>query len=147
MATAKYFTIGCNHKILVDSHLSVHAEHDCIIKMERKNKFTKDVASKEKIDLICIRYSKTGKLGYSRPCMGCIKRMCKCSFNIRNVYYSTGDGTIIREKLEIMDKSEKTILSSGHRIRAGITRDMHDEYMKNPVIIPQKHKKFYNFKE
>lgn len=142
MATAKYFTIGRNHKRKIDSQLSVHAEHDCIVKFERKNKYTRNVSQKDKIDLICIRYSKSGKLGNSRPCMGCIKRMGKCSFNIRNVYYSTSEGIITRERFDEMDK-QITFLSSGQRARVGITREMHEQFLKDPCNIPCSYKKFY----
>lgn len=124
--------------------MTIHAEHSCIKKLERKNKFSCDVKSKDKIDLICIRLSKSCKIGYSRPCKSCIKRMNKCSFNIRYVYYSTSDNRIIREKFSDMDKSEDTILSSGDRKRAGITRELHNEYMKDTSIIPKAHQKFYS---
>ena len=64
--------------------------------------------------MIVIRVSRTGKLGESRPCFHCLEKLEKSDVNIQNVYYSTKEGVIEKEKLKSMKDSEKTIYCSGY---------------------------------
>lgn len=77
---------------------SVHAEHDAIINLPVNEK-----KHAKKVDILVIRASRTGKLGMSRPCDHCVRIMNELArqkgYYISNVYYSTNDGTIIKEKL------------------------------------------------
>jgi len=84
------------------------------------NKFTKRKTKKRIIvvDLLVIRVSKTGKLGNSRPCKHCLLHLSQNKdVKVRNVYYSTRDTTIVREKFNTMLESDKTYVSSGFRHR------------------------------
>ena len=92
---------------------SIHAEHDALMKL-LKYKNRPNV-----LDLIVVRYSKTGKLGASRPCYNCIKKLEYCvkkyNINIHSIYYSTQEGYIIKEQLKNMLESETTYISGGFR--------------------------------
>lgn len=95
--------------------ISTHAEIDAIGKIYMQSK----MRTKKRpihVDLLVVRVSKTGQLGSSRPCYNCLLSMEKTSFlKIHNVYYSTNDKTIVKEKFTSMLKSEKTHLSVGFR--------------------------------
>lgn len=77
---------------------SVHAEQDAIMKLD-----TNDKKHPKKVSLLVVRASKTGKLGMSKPCSHCIKAMNELArekgYYISSVYYSTNEGTIVKEKL------------------------------------------------
>lgn len=78
---------------------SVHAEHDAILNLPVNEK-----KHAKKVDILVIRASKTGKLGMSKPCCHCIHSMTDLAlekgYHITNVYYSTNEGTIVKEKLK-----------------------------------------------
>lgn len=93
--------------------ISTHAEIDVLRKI---NKFNSKIKKTDLFNIIVIKVSpNTGKLGSSRPCYHCIKKMLTCPFSpkIKNVYYSTSDGIIFKEKLKDMLDSNKTIISRG----------------------------------
>ena len=94
--------------------LSIHAEMDALAKIPRP----RTPRQRETYDALVIRIGCSGKLGISRPCHHCIKNLQMTeNVKIRNVYYSSLTGAIIREKLEGMLESEKTIMSSGYLYR------------------------------
>ena len=71
-------------------------------------------------DIVVFRYHKgTKELANSRPCQRCIKIMKKN--RIKNVYYSTGKDTIVREKVKNMD------VKTAH-ITSGIKKYMSDKH-------------------
>lgn len=84
-----------------------HSEVDAIGKIKHRRK------NPESVDLIVVRFSKTGILGDSRPCYHCIDFMMKSRLNIKYIYYSLATGVIVRERLSEMLKSDKTYVSSG----------------------------------
>jgi cytidine deaminase len=88
---------GINDKSLYEKNcITKHAEVDVIIKLLKwKN-------SPKQIDILVIRLSKTGKLGNSKPCFHCLKFMKKHNNRINNIYYSSSDNLIIKEKLNNM---------------------------------------------
>lgn len=88
---------------------SKHAEMDVLNKVKNKKNMPK------KIDLMVIRLTKTGLLTESRPCYHCLCFMEKCTLDIRDVYYSTSEGTIVKEKLSDMKSNPVTCISSGMR--------------------------------
>jgi cytidine deaminase len=98
---------------------SIHAEHDGMLNLIKLNKYKRFLKSHDMIDVVVIRISKCGKLGYSRPCKICIQRMMKFNNKIRinNVYYSDSDGTFKMEKLSSMYESPLTKLSAGDKRR------------------------------
>lgn len=96
---------------------SIHSEHSGIIKLMRLNRFRR-FFKHEKIDILVIRISASGVIGYSRPCRDCLARMMNCSININNVYYTTdANGSINSEKLPVMYDSPLTKFSSGRMTR------------------------------
>jgi hypothetical protein len=89
----KNINIGQNSTI-TDLRICNHAEIDALRKYfnnKKTNKFSK------KINLTVIRISKTGKLCDSRPCLDCCLKLQK-HVNVKNIFYSTNDQTIIKIK-------------------------------------------------
>jgi cytidine deaminase len=74
----------------------IHAEHDAIKKLPYTKKRTT-------INLLVVRFTKNKKLCMSKPCNKCIQNMHtlapKKGYNIRNIYYSTENGTIEKTTL------------------------------------------------
>lgn len=98
--------------------VSTHAEMDALRKIY---KMSGDKAKKyEKCDILVIRISKSGKLGQSRPCYHCLSSLSVCDLKIRYIYYSTNEGTIVRERFDGMLDSDLTIVSTGWRKRLGV---------------------------
>jgi hypothetical protein len=85
----------------------IHAEHDAIRKL-RPLKYKKKLKN---IDILVIRISKTNKFYLSKPCNRCICMMKtlpnKLGYNIKNVYYSTNNGTIIKTTLRKLETEEQ----------------------------------------
>ena len=103
--------------------ISTHAEMDVLRKIFKNSQLPNSSKRIEKFDVLVIRISKTGKLGSSRPCFHCISTMMNTPIaKIQNVYYSTNDGKIVREKLDTMLESELTIVSTGWRARTNSKR-------------------------
>jgi cytidine deaminase len=95
---------------------SIHAEHAALIKLIKfKNR-------PQNLDLLVVRFSKGGKLGESRPCLNCLKKLEytaeKHGINICSVHYSTCKGLIESETLRDMRLSSKTYISGGFRSAA-----------------------------
>jgi cytidine deaminase len=89
---------------------NAHAEQNALKKlMSLPNKKMKNIS------LLVIRITKTGTVGESRPCLHCLSAMERSKLKIKWVYYSTKEGTIVREKLSEMKESEKTYISTGNR--------------------------------
>ena len=98
---------GINHSVKNHLDPSTHAEIDALNKVITwKNR-------PKKMDLLVIRVSPTGILGESRPCFHCLKKIMLSGVNVIDVYYSTSNGTIIREKIKDMLKSEIVHISFG----------------------------------
>lgn len=99
--------IPCSH----NSVPSTHAEISAINKIKTYKNVPKA------LDLLVVQITKAGKLSNSRPCYDCICALeAECSnIIIRNVYYSTPDGTIAKEKLKDMKNSPLTYVSYGHK--------------------------------
>jgi deoxycytidylate deaminase len=101
---------------MIDGPLkSIHAEHNALQKFMRLNKKRRLVKNKEHIDIVVIRLTRSGVIGYSRPCMNCLLRLTKSGISINNVYYSDGEGSIICERFNNMFNSQLTALSAGDR--------------------------------
>jgi tRNA(Arg) A34 adenosine deaminase TadA len=109
-------TLRWNEKIAVSTNAnvrrgimpSIHAKADIIKKVGKKRNIPKCV------DIIVIRFSKCGVIGESRPCYHCILAMSRCRLNIKNIYYSTSDGTIVKESLSEMIKNiDHACISTG----------------------------------
>lgn len=91
--------------------MSTHAEIDALNKLKSK----KYMSTKTRFDLMVIRISKTGILGESRPCYHCLEKLENSGVKIHNVYYSTKNGLLTKEKFNTMKESKKTVYSSGYR--------------------------------
>lgn len=92
---------------------SRHAEHAALVKLVKMRN------RPEIVNLLVIRFSKSGILGSSRPCYNCIKRLeayaSRYNIKIANIYYSTNDGTIESENLKFMKDSYKTYIANGFK--------------------------------
>jgi deoxycytidylate deaminase len=77
---------------------TIHAEVDACIKMAEYIKRIKV----RTVDILIIRVTKTEKYCSSRPCFNCLRTLKKFSkknkINIRNIYYTTKNENIIKEK-------------------------------------------------
>jgi hypothetical protein len=84
----------------------LHAECDVLgklIPLKYKRKL-------EPINLLVIRLSKTNKIQSSKPCNNCIKNMKvipeKKGYKLQYIYYSDGEGNVIKTTLDILEKEE-----------------------------------------
>lgn len=68
------------------------------------------------LDMIVVRFTKSGKLCQSRPCFHCLKALSESGINVKNVYYSKDDD-IMKEKFADMMTSDLTVVSSGMRFK------------------------------
>jgi hypothetical protein len=107
--------IGTNYILKNDPHPSIHAEHNAIYKIKRHNTQRRFVSNRAKLDILVIRLSRNGTIGYSRPCKNCIIRLMHCNLQINNVYYTDVGGIVKMEKLSMMLDSPLTKLSSGDK--------------------------------
>lgn len=111
----KKLAMGTNHSVDAGPLPSIHAEHNAVSKFMRLNKFRRFLSSHEKIDIVVIRLSRSGVVGYSRPCKNCIKRLMSYDVTINNIYYSDSDGSIKVEKFSTMYDSPLTDFSAGDK--------------------------------
>jgi hypothetical protein len=138
-ATAKYLACSSNKKLKSHKIQSIHAEHDCIRKLEKLEKYRRHIKKKEKIDMIVIRYSVKGYIGLSKPCKGCLMRLEKCDFNIRYIYYSDSYGDIVREKFKDLLNSDTTSYSSATRFKKGVDGKEHKKRILRMINAKKKH--------
>jgi len=85
----------------------MHAEHDAI----RKLLPLRGKKRLENINILVIRLSTKNKLQSSKPCINCINMMkvlpVKLGYKIQNVFYSDGEGNIIKTTLNNLDEEDK----------------------------------------
>lgn len=74
---------------------SRHAEIDALLKLKN----TPYYSLGRKLDLYVFRFKKTGELAESKPCFYCIKKIASMQLNIKYIYYSTSDNTIVKSTL------------------------------------------------
>jgi deoxycytidylate deaminase len=98
----KYFHVNLPDEQTIP--ITVHAEIDVL-----SNVHSKHVKG---MDILIIRVNKAQKLVYSRPCNACVKKMQQKG--VRKAYYSTKDGEITYEFVDVMPKIHD---SSGTRNR------------------------------
>ncbi len=99
-------------------HISTHAEIDAMLRTARQDSL-ETARQRPRYDILVIRLTKLGKLGNSRPCYHCIKSLQQSNIKIRNVYYSTNQGKIVKEKLSEMDDKNFVHITSGWIYRLG----------------------------
>lgn len=104
---------GCNSNEFFYNMPSKHAEMDAITKIKKwKNMH-------DKFDMLVVRFNKTGDLSESRPCPHCVQFMQNFSYKsnkkIKNIYYSTKEGVIVKESFNDIKKSPIIYISSGFR--------------------------------
>lgn len=100
------------------THLSsVHAEHSAMLNLLKINRYRRYIDPGDYVNIIVVRISKDGKIGNSRPCENCIKRLKKFNkqIKIKYVYYSNAEGRINMEHFANMESSPLNKLSSGDR--------------------------------
>jgi hypothetical protein len=74
---------------------SRHAEMDVLQKLNI-NYYKRN---QQKLDLFVIRLTKTGDLAESTPCLHCLNAIILSKLNIKWIYYSTSNKTIVRTNL------------------------------------------------
>jgi len=91
--------MGYNHTRCYHINCTTHAEMDAIDKLKTREKKKKLY----KVNIMVIRVNDTGKLCSSQPCHKCIHYMNTVAvdkgYKIKNIYYSTADGTIEKKRL------------------------------------------------
>jgi hypothetical protein len=108
----KHLAIGTNKLLIKSAMISEHAEVNAIISYKK----TYNISNKDlNLDLFVFRLSKTGIIGYSRPCYNCILYCMKCGLNIIDIHYSLPNWIMGKERLYYMLNSPKTTISSGTR--------------------------------
>jgi hypothetical protein len=105
----KKLTLTSNLIVNESSLPSLHAEHLSYLKLIRSHRFNKNT----KYDLMVLRFTRSGTLGFSRPCRECLHRLKKSNIRIKDVYYSLADQTIGVEKFCSMTDSILTKSSGG----------------------------------
>jgi hypothetical protein len=85
---------------------STHAEIDLLGRIKSWKNVPK------KFDILVVKITKTGKLKSSKPCSNCICYMRRSRLNLRNVWYSTDENTIVCESVNTI---ENDYISSGER--------------------------------
>lgn len=108
---------GRNSSLIDGQTKSEHAEENGMNNLHRLNMHRRFLKLGEKIDILVVRLSKTGVLGFSRPCRNCLVRLAKSPYPISRIYYSVDPDTIRYEKFKSMFDSHMTRLSSGDRIK------------------------------
>jgi len=101
----QHIIMGINH-YHKNKLFSIHAETDAITKYKKKKEKFRS------IDLYVLRIGKSGVFGNSRPCLHCMIRMLRSNIDIKHVYYSTSDGTLVREKFDTMFTTTLNISSA-----------------------------------
>jgi hypothetical protein len=83
---------------------STHAEMSVIYKFLKSCKLQpfKDFMDLSNFVIVVIRCGKDGSLKNSRPCNHCLDMMEK--YRIKNIFYSTDDGSVLKEKPENMER-------------------------------------------
>ena len=116
----KKVAFGESYIINSGGRVSVHAEHDALNNLISSNSIT----PRKNIDLFVFRLSTKNVRGSSRPCYHCIQRLThaymRFGINIKNVYYTTPNGEIAKEKFISMIESDNNYISTGNRIGARI---------------------------
>lgn len=94
---------------------SVHAEMDAIFRLPFLQKKKKLV----KINLLVIRFLKTGNLACSKPCFNCIQNMIyipkKRGYKIEDIYYSENAETIVKTNVNKLLNEIKPHITSYYR--------------------------------
>jgi len=94
---------------------SIHAEIDAILRLP----FVKNKKKLIKINLLVIRFLKSGQLASSKPCFNCIQNMVyipkKRGYKIEDIYYSENNETIIKTNINKLLNELNPHVSSYYR--------------------------------
>lgn len=89
-----------------DEDPGLHAEHDVLGKLAP----LKYKRRPENINLLVVRLSKKNKIQSSKPCHNCIYLMKiipeKKGYKLQNIYYSDGEGNLVKTTLDILEKED-----------------------------------------
>ncbi len=107
---------GMNKYTDIDGTMpSIHAEIDAILRLPSLYKKKKLI----KINLLVIRFLKSGKLASSKPCFNCITNMInippKKGYKIEDIYYSENNETIIKTNINKLLNEDKPYITSYYR--------------------------------
>jgi len=95
-----------------------HAEKAAIDNLKKKRRIErKKRKSFTTVNILVIRFNKTGNLTSSKPCVHCIHDMLNLSdgYRIKYVYYSEMGGIILKKKLTDLVKDPNMHMSKHHR--------------------------------
>ncbi len=67
--------------------------------------------------MLVVRFLKTSELANSKPCANCIRILenNKKGYKIKDIYYSTDDGTIVKSSLYKLKQDENVHISGFYR--------------------------------
>jgi hypothetical protein len=72
-----------------------------------------------KINMLVLRFLKTGDLASSKPCVNCIKNMMnepvRKGYKIEDIYYSDYDGSIVKTSLKKLSVDDSVHVSGFYR--------------------------------
>lgn len=98
---------GTNYLTNIYNNISIHAEHDALLRLKENKKNTK------KINLLVIRYNTHNELSNSKPCAFCLEHMLIIAKNkgytIYKVYYSIPNNIISIKFKELYYEENKHI--------------------------------------
>jgi deoxycytidylate deaminase len=104
----KIYSTGVNRYINnMDTTLSLHSEIQAIAGC-------KDLRNKS---ILIIRVSTNNRLKLSKPCSNCLKQIK--NKNIKKIYYSTDEGTIVMEEAKNMEFTYETSMSIYKKSKIG----------------------------
>ena len=90
-------TRGINYYDRTIGSRPIHAERDAIRKLPILNNKSK---KKKKINILILKVSKSKQIRMSKPCVNCLYNIInlppKKGYVIKNIYYSTNEGDIIK---------------------------------------------------
>ena len=91
---------GENHDSMIGTaYQTIHAEEHAIKKLPYMHARKK----RPGVDILVIRTTKNGNLGISRPCLRCTLLLYievpSKGYDLKNVYYSTADGSIVKTNI------------------------------------------------
>lgn len=90
---------------------SIHAEVNALNKLKKKI-LARGYRKRENFDLMVLRVSPKGKLCSSKPCLHCTTYLINTPINIKNIFYSTTEGTMKKERLSKINRDTLTICLS-----------------------------------
>jgi len=123
----KKLAMGSSSRMVNHSTSSIHAEHDCMQKTARLNRYRRFLSPGDKVDVMVVRMSRSGIIGYSRPCRNCLRRLAKSKYPINQIYYTIDPDKLVVERFSEMYDSPLTKMSSADRRSSSTEHSSEDD--------------------